>query len=438
MRDDDDIRGDELEGDDILGDDTAGDEIVGDDILGDEIVGDQLVGDDILGDDLLGDAEVGAIFRRRRRRRQQQQQQAQKGHARQNAIAARKFAASRVVVKRPLTKSRVQSVGFNFTAVGPGATVDIPARPQVKFRGTRLSVPSSIAHGLPHRGPQGRSQLAVRRGRRAVGRDVQGHRDVRQRRDGHLRSGDGHHHQRHQHERDRVGLPRDPVRRRRRVTGRKLRDVGGGRSPERSCGESVTPRRAFRAGGAVMMQPIVFKVKLLRGADDLVRSEKGLLWLLEALCKINEGHLEQFPYALQVAGVTGPIWSLYRTSWSTASRRTNASSTSSGCAATSSTIYLMNSIRIGAEHGDHRRDQEELAHGNWSPADVDAEYQKIVDHRLISPRHTPRFAASSTRSIQRPATSHGSGNLAPSLTAAPRDTTRTGALPDPVGPPVQS
>jgi hypothetical protein len=45
-----------------------------------------------------------------------------------------------------------------------------------------------------------------------------------------------------------------------------------------------------------MMQPIVFKVKLLRGADDLVRSEKGLLWLLEALCKINEGHLEQFPY----------------------------------------------------------------------------------------------------------------------------------------------
>ncbi len=148
MRDDDDIRGDELEGDDILGDDTGADEIVGDDILGDEIVGDQLVGDDILGDDLLGDAEVGAIFRRRRRRRRQQQAQAQKNRARQDAIAARKFAASRVVVKRPLTKSRVQSVGFNFTAVGPGATVDIPARPQVKFRGTRLSVPSSIAQAF--------------------------------------------------------------------------------------------------------------------------------------------------------------------------------------------------------------------------------------------------------------------------------------------------
>jgi hypothetical protein len=145
MRDDDDIRGDELEGDDILGDDTGADEIVGDDILGDEIGGDQRVGEDILGDDLLGDAEVGAIFRRRRRRRRQQQAQAQKSNARQNAITARKFAASRVVVKRPLTKSRVQSVGFNFTAVGPGATVDIPARPQVKFRGTRLSVPSSIA-----------------------------------------------------------------------------------------------------------------------------------------------------------------------------------------------------------------------------------------------------------------------------------------------------
>lgn len=45
-----------------------------------------------------------------------------------------------------------------------------------------------------------------------------------------------------------------------------------------------------------MMQPVVFKVKLFQGQGDLDRSKEALLWMLEALCRINEGHLAQFPY----------------------------------------------------------------------------------------------------------------------------------------------
>ena len=53
-----------------------------------------------------------------------------------------------------------------------------------------------------------------------------------------------------------------------------------------------------------MMQPVLFRVKLFRGAGDFERSKTALLWMLEALCQINEGHLEQFPYPrLYQAGV---------------------------------------------------------------------------------------------------------------------------------------
>ena len=45
-----------------------------------------------------------------------------------------------------------------------------------------------------------------------------------------------------------------------------------------------------------MMQPIVFKVKLFRDDGDRPRSQQALLWMLEALCKINEGHLAERPY----------------------------------------------------------------------------------------------------------------------------------------------
>jgi len=45
-----------------------------------------------------------------------------------------------------------------------------------------------------------------------------------------------------------------------------------------------------------MMQPVTFKVKLFRDQADRARSQEALLWMLEALCKINEGHLAQKPY----------------------------------------------------------------------------------------------------------------------------------------------
>lgn len=45
-----------------------------------------------------------------------------------------------------------------------------------------------------------------------------------------------------------------------------------------------------------MMQPVVFKVQLFRDPGDRERSQQGLLWMLEALCKINEGHLAERPY----------------------------------------------------------------------------------------------------------------------------------------------
>ena len=147
MRYDDEVMGDEIVGDE-LGDELTGDEIVGDDLLGDEIVGDGIYGDEIVGDDLLGDEIVGddvmgrRIFRRRRRR---PNRRAQLAAARRNAILQRKLASAKVVVKKPPQKSRVQSIGFNSKGIAPGDTIDIPARPQVKFRGTRLSIPSSIA-----------------------------------------------------------------------------------------------------------------------------------------------------------------------------------------------------------------------------------------------------------------------------------------------------
>ncbi len=58
------------------------------------------------------------------------------------------------------------------------------------------------------------------------------------------------------------------------------------------------------SGRATMMQSVLFKVKLFRGPGDFERSKQGLLWMLEALCRINQGHLAQFPYPpLYRAGV---------------------------------------------------------------------------------------------------------------------------------------
>ena len=45
-----------------------------------------------------------------------------------------------------------------------------------------------------------------------------------------------------------------------------------------------------------MMQPVLFRVQLFRDADDRPRSQQALLWMLESLCKINEGHLADRPF----------------------------------------------------------------------------------------------------------------------------------------------
>jgi len=39
------------------------------------------------------------------------------------------------------------------------------------------------------------------------------------------------------------------------------------------------------------MQPIVFKVALFRGDHDQARSQYSLLWMMEALCRINQSHI---------------------------------------------------------------------------------------------------------------------------------------------------
>jgi hypothetical protein len=143
---DDDLLGDDLAGDeDIMGDEIA-DYLVGaDDILGDDLLGDDLMGDtDIMGDD-IGDYLVGAD----RARRGPQAAVARKKNARaallKRAMIAKRLKNAKLVHHRRPTKNRIQSLGFNRSAVPANTTVEIVARPQVLFRGTRLLVGSSIA-----------------------------------------------------------------------------------------------------------------------------------------------------------------------------------------------------------------------------------------------------------------------------------------------------
>src|SRR5215831_17488346 len=52
------------------------------------------------------------------------------------------------------------------------------------------------------------------------------------------------------------------------------------------------------------MQPIVFKLDLFAHPEDHPRSQRTLLWLLEALCKADQEHLRQKHYPpLYDAGV---------------------------------------------------------------------------------------------------------------------------------------
>lgn len=60
------------------------------------------------------------------------------------------------------------------------------------------------------------------------------------------------------------------------------------------------------------MQPIIFKVALFRGDFDQARSQYSLLWLMEALVRINQSHLRQYKKLAQEKRVPAPYPPLYR------------------------------------------------------------------------------------------------------------------------------
>lgn len=46
-------------------------------------------------------------------------------------------------------------------------------------------------------------------------------------------------------------------------------------------------------------------------------------------------------------------------------------------------IYVINTCRIGVEHGDYSRDQRELRQGGWNPKNPDKEYLEFIEDRLL-------------------------------------------------------
>jgi hypothetical protein len=47
-------------------------------------------------------------------------------------------------------------------------------------------------------------------------------------------------------------------------------------------------------------------------------------------------------------------------------------------------IFSINSMRIGIEHGDYRRDKRELGQSGWNPPDPDSAYLEIIVHRMLA------------------------------------------------------
>ena len=135
----------EIVGDQLVGDDFAmgADADYGDDGYGDDGYGDQLVvgADDSSGDEYGADRRYRHRYHRRPMPRSAPRQRPQ----RQQLIQAHRMRHSKAVVSRGYTKSRVQSIGFQSLQVQPHTSADIPTKPQVLFRGTRLIVGSAIA-----------------------------------------------------------------------------------------------------------------------------------------------------------------------------------------------------------------------------------------------------------------------------------------------------
>jgi hypothetical protein len=66
-------------------------------------------------------------------------------NALQQAMAQRMVHSGLVVTQQRPTRARQYPLGFESAPVNPGATAVITSRPQVPFRGERLTVPSDIA-----------------------------------------------------------------------------------------------------------------------------------------------------------------------------------------------------------------------------------------------------------------------------------------------------
>lgn len=60
------------------------------------------------------------------------------------------------------------------------------------------------------------------------------------------------------------------------------------------------------------MQPIVMKVALFRGDFDQARSQYSLLWLMEALVRINQSHIRQFRGLAKQKKVPAPYPQIYQ------------------------------------------------------------------------------------------------------------------------------
>ena len=116
--------------------DSSGDEILGvEEILGAEEIlagGEEILvgdGEEQSGDESSGD-EIGLrLFRRRK-----------KGAPKKlDPIIQKRVAEQGVIVKtHGYSKGRSQSLGFEFLAIQPGATVDVTANPRVLFKPKRL------------------------------------------------------------------------------------------------------------------------------------------------------------------------------------------------------------------------------------------------------------------------------------------------------------
>ena len=125
----------DMEGD-MLGDDFSGDSLVGDSLVGDSLVGDMDGDMDGEMDGEMDGFSIRSPFRNPFKRRR-------------NAIIRAKQAQRATLLRtlRPAIK-RNWFIAFQNASVAAGLTTNIPAFPQVPFRGRRLTVPPQIGQNF--------------------------------------------------------------------------------------------------------------------------------------------------------------------------------------------------------------------------------------------------------------------------------------------------